>query len=194
MDPVESALVLGGLVLSWGGATASPASPGRTWATGTPGARRFLRRALLVGCLLAALLATVAVFAALILTPTMRVTLATVVLLTGQSGYLLAAATLLLTGREPLLLGALLPALAALALQVPGGSVADALGWSGERALATFRHGGDPRGGPAPATVGRARLGAPGSSSASACWWPRWWCSPRSTSWWTRTTTRCRSR
>ena len=108
VDPVESALVLGGLVVSWAWSygVASVA-----WAylgdRDPAGARRFLRRSLLVGVFLAVVVATVAVYAALILTSTMQVTLATVALLAGQSAYLMAAAVLLMTGRELLLLAAL---------------------------------------------------------------------------------------
>ena len=110
VDPVESALVLGGLVVSWAWSygVASVA-----WAylgdRDPAGARRFLRRSLLVGVVLAVVVATVAVYAALILTSTMQVTLATVLLLAGQSAYLMAAAVLLMTGHELLLLVALLP-------------------------------------------------------------------------------------
>ncbi|MDT0350324.1 hypothetical protein [Pseudonocardia charpentierae] len=125
VDPIESALVLGGLVVSWAWSygVASVA-----WAylgdRDPAAARRFLRRSLLVGVVLAVLVATVAVYAALILTATTEVTLATVLLLAGQSAYLMAAAVLLMTGHELLLLVALLPALAALALDQAGRQVA----------------------------------------------------------------------
>jgi hypothetical protein len=139
VDPVESALVLAGLVVSWAWSygVASVA-----WAylgdRDPAGARRFLRRSLLVGVLLAVLVATVAVYAALILTSTMQVTLATVPLLAGQSAYLMAAAVLLMTGRELLLLAALAPALAALGLDVAGRPVGAPLHWiGGSVALAT---------------------------------------------------------
>ena len=129
VDPVESALVLGGLVVSWAWSygVASVA-----WAylgdRDPAGARRFLRRSLLVGVFLAAVVATVAVYAALILTSTMQVTLATVALLAGQSAYLMAAAVLLMTGRELLLLAALAPAVAALGLGLAGRPVAASTG------------------------------------------------------------------
>ena len=75
VDPVESALVLGGLVLSWAW---SYGVAGIAWAhlgnQDPAGARRFLRRALVGGVLLAAVLATVVVFAALIVTSTCRST------------------------------------------------------------------------------------------------------------------------
>jgi hypothetical protein len=93
VDPIESALVLGGLVVSWAWSygVASVA-----WAylgdRDPAAARRFLRRSLLVGVTLAAVVATVAVYAALIFTATTEVTLATVLLLVGQSAYLMAAA------------------------------------------------------------------------------------------------------
>jgi hypothetical protein len=73
----------------------------------------------------------VAVYAALILTATTEVTLATVLLLAGQSAYLMAAAVLLMTGHELLLLVALLPALAALALDQAGRPVGEPLQWIG---------------------------------------------------------------
>jgi hypothetical protein len=132
VDPIESALVLGGLVVSWAWSygVASVA-----WAylgdRDPAAARRFLRRSLLVGVVLAVLVATVAVYAALILTATTEVTLATVLLLAGQSAYLMAAAVLLMTGHELLLLVALLPALAALALDQTGRQVAEPLHWIG---------------------------------------------------------------
>jgi hypothetical protein len=139
VDPVESALVLGGLVVSWAWSygVASVA-----WAylgdRDPAGARRFLRRSLVMGVLLAVVVATVAVYAALILTSTMQVTLATVALLAGQSAYLMAAAVLLMTGHELLLLVALAPALAALVLDVGGRTVGAPLHWiGGSVALAT---------------------------------------------------------
>jgi hypothetical protein len=132
VDPVESALVLGGLVVSWAWSygVASVA-----WAylgdRDPAGARRFLRRSLLLGVVLAVMVATVAVYAALILTSTMNVTLVTVVLLAGQSAYLMAATVLLMTGCELLLLVALLPALAAFALDLAGDPVESPLHWIG---------------------------------------------------------------
>jgi hypothetical protein len=140
VDPIESALVLGGLVVSWAWSygVASVA-----WAylgdRDPAAARRFLRRSLLVGVTLAAVVATVAVYAALIFTATTEVTLATVLLLVGQSAYLMAAAVLLMTGHELLLLVALLPALVALVLEPAGRPVAEPLHWiGGTVALATL--------------------------------------------------------
>jgi hypothetical protein len=136
VDPVESALVLGGLVVSWAWSygVASVA-----WAylgdRDPAGARRFLRRSLLLGVVLAVAVATVAVYAALILTSTMQVTLETVVLLAGQSAYLMAATVLLMTGRELLLLGALLPALVAFGLDLAGRPVESPLRWIGGSVL-----------------------------------------------------------
>ncbi|GAA4932052.1 hypothetical protein EV188_103541 [Actinomycetospora succinea] len=129
-DPVSATLMLGGLVLAWAAAygVASVA-----WSylgnLDRPAARRFLRRALLVGTGVALVLAVAAVFGALVLTATMSVDLVTVVLLTGQAAYLLAAAALLLCGREAWLLGALLPAVvgAVLGLLVPHEGPASAL-------------------------------------------------------------------
>jgi hypothetical protein len=136
VDPVESALVLGSLVLSWAW---SYGVAGIAWAhlgnQDPAGARRFLRRALVGGVLLAAVLATVVVYAALIVTSTLQVDLLTVLLLTGQSTYLLAAATLLMTGRELLLLVAVCPAVAALGLGLTGRMPADALRWVGAGVL-----------------------------------------------------------
>lgn len=130
VDPVESALVLGGLVVSWawcyGVASVAWAHLGDR---DPAGARRFLRRSLLVGVLLATVVATLAVYAALIFTSTMQVTLATVALLVGQSAYLMAAAVLLMTGRELLLLAALAPAVMALGYR-PVGSPLDWIGAS----------------------------------------------------------------
>jgi hypothetical protein len=110
-DPVEAALLLGGLVLSWAWGY------GMTyiaWAyignLDTPAARRFLRRSVLVGLLVAMVVAVAAVYASLVLTVTMRVSLWTLLLLVGQTAYLLAAATLLMTGNELRLLIALAPA------------------------------------------------------------------------------------
>ena len=132
VDPIESALVLGGLVVELGW---SYGVAGVAWAylgdRDPAAARRFLRRSLLVGVVLAVLVATVAVYAALILTATTEVTLATVLLLAGQSAYLMAAAVLLMTGHELLLLVALLPALAALALDQAGRTIAEPLRWIG---------------------------------------------------------------
>ena len=132
VDPVESALVLGGLVVSWawcyGVASVAWAYLGDR---DPAGARRFLRRSLMAGVLLAVVVATVAVYAALILTSTMQVNLATVVLLAGQSAYLMAAAVLLMTGRELLLLAALVPAVVAVVLDVAGRPVAAPLSWIG---------------------------------------------------------------
>ena len=129
-DPVSATLVLGGLLLAWAAAygVASVA-----WSylgnLDRPGAHRFLRRALLLGILVALVLATAAVFAALVLTPTMSVDLITVVLLTGQAAYLLAAAALLLCGREAWLLAALVPAVvgAVLGMLVPRSGPGSAL-------------------------------------------------------------------
>jgi hypothetical protein len=136
VDPVQSALVLGGLILSWawcyGVASVAWAHLGNR---DPAGARRFLRRALLGGALLAAALATLAVFAALLVTSTMQVSLVTVLLLAGQGTYLLAAATLLMTGREPLLLAALGPALVALVLVVAGRPPQRVLDWIGGSVL-----------------------------------------------------------
>ena len=191
VDPVESALVLGGLVVSWAWSygVASVA-----WAylgdRDPAGARRFLRRSLLVGVLLAVVVATVAVYAALMLTSTMQVTLATVLLLAGQSTYLLAAAALLMTGRELLLLAALAPAVAALGLGLAGRPVAGPLGsdhCTGSAAASRWRRSS--RWSPPAARPGRCsgsgrRRGRAGcSSSPSACWWRWWCCSRRSTSW-----------
>jgi hypothetical protein len=136
VDPVESALVLGGLVLSWawcyGVASIAWAHLGNQDA---PGARRFLRRALLGGSLLATLLAALAVLGALMLTTTTQVTTVTVVLLAGQTLYLLSAATLLMTGREVLLLVALVPALGALVLAAAGRAPARVLHWTAASVL-----------------------------------------------------------
>jgi hypothetical protein len=131
VDPVRSALVLGGLVLSWAwcyGIT------GLAWShlgnQDPAGARRFLRRALLGGTLLAGVGATLAVLAALVLTSTVQVDLTTVPLLAAQSVYLLAAAVLLMTGREPLLLVALCPALVTLVARPVGEQAAVGIGAS----------------------------------------------------------------
>ena len=132
VDPVQSALVLGGLVLSWawcyGVASIAWAHLGNR---DPAGARRFLRRALVGGALLAGVVATLAVFAALMVTSTMQVTPVTALLLVGQATYLLAAATLLMTGRELLLLAALAPALVALVLALTGHPPARVLDWIG---------------------------------------------------------------
>jgi hypothetical protein len=111
-DPVQSGLLLGGLLLSWG------LGYGITYIAWVhlghfdlPAARRFLRRSLLIGIVLATILAVIAVYAALMLTVTMQVTLWTVLLLVGQTAYLLAAITLLMTGHELRLLIALAPAM-----------------------------------------------------------------------------------
>jgi hypothetical protein len=136
VDPVESALVLGGLILSWawcyGVASIAWAHLGNQDAAG---ARWFLRCALFGGALLATLLATLAVLGALMLTTTMDVTMLTVALLAGQTLYLLSAATLLMTGRELLLLVALVPALGALVLAVAGRAPARVLHWAAASVL-----------------------------------------------------------
>jgi hypothetical protein len=168
VDPVESALVLGGLILSWawcyGVASIAWAHLGNQDAAG---ARRFLRRALLGGALLAALLATLAVLGALMLTTTMQVTPLTVVLLAGQALYLLAAATLLMTGRELLLLVALVPALGALVLAVLGRAPARVLHWTGASVLlAAVLALVASRGARRP----RQRLGAPAWGTALQQW------------------------
>ena len=112
-DHVESALLLGGLLLSWAGGY------GMTylaWAYignyDEPAAHRFLRRSVLLGTLVALIVAVVAVYASLLMTVTMQVSLWTVLLLVGQTVYLLSAAALLMAGRELRLLVALLPAAA----------------------------------------------------------------------------------
>lgn len=112
-DHVESALLLGGLLLSWAGGY------GMTylaWAYignyDAPAAHRFLRRSVLLGTLVALVVAIVAVYASLMMTVTMQVSLWTVLLLVGQTVYLLSAATVLMAGRELRLLVALLPAVA----------------------------------------------------------------------------------
>ena len=187
VDPVESALVLGGLVVSWAWSygVASVA-----WAylgdRDPAGARRFLRRSLLVGVFLAVVVATVAVYAALILTSTMQVTLATVALLAGQSAYLMAAAVLLMTGRELLLLAALAPAVAALGLGLAGRPVAASTGsghCTGSAGASCWRRSSrcsPPAARPGPCSGSARRRGRAGcSSSASACWWRWWCCSPR---------------
>ncbi len=128
-DPVESALLLGGLVLSWAWGY------GMTfvaWAyignLDVPAAHRFLRRSVLVGLLVATVVAVVAVYASLVLTVTMQVTLWTLLLLVGQSAYLFAAATLLMTGNELRLLIALAPAVVGSILAVSTGEAGPMVG------------------------------------------------------------------
>jgi hypothetical protein len=75
-----------------------------------PAARRFLRRSILVGTIVAAVTATAAIFVSLMVTATMQVTLLTLLLLIGQTAYLLGASALLMTGKELRLLVALVPA------------------------------------------------------------------------------------
>lgn len=124
-DPAAAGLLLGGLLLAW---AASYGVTSVAWShlgnLDLPGARWFLRRALLAGGLLALLASTVAVFAVLLLTSTTSVDLITVLMLAGQATYLLAAAALLMCGREAWLLAALAPAmvgaLLGLALTQPG--------------------------------------------------------------------------
>ncbi|GAA4676777.1 hypothetical protein GCM10023215_06470 [Pseudonocardia yuanmonensis] len=122
-DPVASGLVLAGLLAAW---AAGYGVTSMAWThlnnLDLPGAKRFLRRALLVGIVLALLASSGAVLAALVFTSTMSVDLTTVLLLTGQAAYLLAAVVLLLCGREPWLLVALVPAVvgAVIALRQPG--------------------------------------------------------------------------
>ena len=184
VDPVESALVLGGLMVSWAWSygVASVA-----WAylgdRDPAGARRFLRRSLLVGVLLAVLVATVAVYAALILTSTMQVTLATVALLAGQSAYLMAAAVLLMTGRELLLLAALAPAVAALGLGLAGRPAVGIDRCTGSAGASRWRRSSRcsrPAARPGRCSGSGGRRGRAGcSSSRSACWWRWWCCSPR---------------
>lgn len=139
-DPVASGLVLGGLVTAW---AAGYGVTSIGWAhlgnLDAPGARRFLRRALVVGTVTAAAVAVLAVFGALILTSTVSVGLATILLLTGQAGYLLAAAALLLCGRELWLFAALLPAAAGAVLGLVGpatGPPGDDLAWPGASVVA----------------------------------------------------------
>ena len=139
------------------------------------------------GRVLAVLVATVAVYAALILTATMQVTLATVLLLAGQSAYLMAAAVLLMTGRELLLLAALRRRWR------PSGSGSPVARWrcplgsdhcTGSAGASRWRWSS--RWSPPAARPGRCsgsgrRRGRAGcSSSPSACWWRWWCCSPRS--------------
>jgi hypothetical protein len=113
-DHVESALMLGGLALSWAsGYGMSYIAWAHIGNLDTPAAHRFLRRAILVGILVATVVAVLAVYAALMLTVTMQVTLWTVLLLVGQTAYLLAAVALLMTGHELRLLIALAPAVVA---------------------------------------------------------------------------------
>lgn len=120
-DPVASTLLLGGLLLAWAVAYGVTAA---AWAhlgnLDPAAARRLLRRALLGGTVLAALLAVPAVYLALVTTSTMAVDLTTVGLLTAQAAYLLAAAALLLCSREVWLLVALLPAVAGVVLALAG--------------------------------------------------------------------------
>lgn len=111
VDPVLSGLLLAGLVLSWG---AGYGVTSVAWAhlghLDVPAAHRFLRRALLIGTALTLVLSVVAVYAALIFTVSMQITLWTVLLLAGQTAYLLSAVALLMTGHELRLLIALAPA------------------------------------------------------------------------------------
>jgi hypothetical protein len=116
-DPVASALVLGGLLVAW---AAGYGVTSLAWThlnnLDLPGAKRFLRRALLVGIVLAFLASCGAVLATLVFTSTMSVDLGTVLLLTGQAAYLLAAAALLLCRHEAWLLVALVPAVVGVVL------------------------------------------------------------------------------
>jgi hypothetical protein len=122
-DPVESALVLGGLVASWAWGCGMTSI---AWAyignLDAPAAHRFLRRSVLLGLVVSAAVAIVAIYLSLALTVTMRVSLWTLLLLVGQTAYLLAAATLLMTGNELRLLLALTPAIAGSVLAVTAGA------------------------------------------------------------------------
>ncbi|MGE0296271.1 hypothetical protein [Pseudonocardia sp.] len=149
-DPVASTLLLGGLLAAWAGAYGVTAV---AWAhlgnLDVAASRRFLRRALLGGTALAALLAVPTVYLALVTTSTMAVDLTTIALLTAQTAYLLAAATLLVCGREVWLAAALLPAVAGVVLALerspdlrwPAASVALAVVF----ALIATRGAGRPR-------------------------------------------------
>jgi hypothetical protein len=129
------------------------------------GARRFLRRALLGGTVLAAVGATLAVLMALVLTSTMQVGPTTVLLLAAQSGYLLAAAALLMTGRERLLLVALCPALVALALQVARPVGDHAVVGIGASVVLAFAF----------ALVATRRSARPRQRLGAAAWWAATW-------------------
>ncbi|GAA1848671.1 hypothetical protein GCM10009836_30510 [Pseudonocardia ailaonensis] len=130
-DPVASGLVLGGLLAAW---AAGYGVTSIAWThlnnLDLPGAKRFLRRAVVLGTLLALVASCGAVLAALVTTSTSSVDLGTVVLLTGQAAYLLAAVALLLCGREAWLAIALVPALvgAVLALLKPRAAPVTAFG------------------------------------------------------------------
>ncbi|MGE3289598.1 MAG: hypothetical protein AB7J32_26355 [Pseudonocardia sp.] len=111
-DHVETALLLGGLVLSWAwGYGMSYIAWAYVGNLEPAAARRFLHRSIVVGILVASVVAVVAVFASLIFTMTVHVSLWTVLLLVGQTAYLLGAVTLLMTGHESRLLIAVAPAL-----------------------------------------------------------------------------------
>jgi hypothetical protein len=132
-DQVESALLLGGLALSWAlgyGVTAM------AWSyvgnLDLPAARRFLRRALFAGTAGSTLVAVFAVFGSLIWTTTMQVTLWTVALLVGQTVYLLSAAALLMTGHEARLAIALVPAAIGAVLGALDGRIAAPLAGPGD--------------------------------------------------------------
>lgn len=140
-DPVEAALLLGGLVLSWAwGYGMTYIAWAHIGNLDTPAALRFLRRSVLVGLLVATVVAVVAVYAALVLTVSMRVSLWTLLLLVGQTAYLLAAATLLMTGNELRLLIALAPAavgsVVALATGEAGPMIGPGLPWLGASVIA----------------------------------------------------------
>ncbi|MFP5072075.1 hypothetical protein ACLFMI_20715 [Pseudonocardia nantongensis] len=110
-DHVESGLLLGALLLSWaGGYGMTYVAWGYIGHHDLPAAHRFLRLSVLVGTGAAVVVAVLAVYASLMVTVTMQVSLWTVLLLVGQTVYLLSAATVLMTGHELRLLVALLPA------------------------------------------------------------------------------------
>ncbi|GAA1867991.1 hypothetical protein GCM10009836_55570 [Pseudonocardia ailaonensis] len=134
-DQVESALLLGGLALSWAlGYGVTSMAWSYVGALDLPAARRFLRRAILAGTAGSTLVAVVAVFGSLIWTTTMQVTLWTVALLVGQTVYLLSAAALLMTGHEARLAIALVPAAAGAVLGALDGRIAAPLTGPGQTA------------------------------------------------------------
>lgn len=129
-DVVESALLLGGLILGWSWGYGMTA---RAWAylgnLDDGGARRSLRVAIMAGLVVTAVGAVVSVLQALLTTESMQISQVTVLMLVGQTGYLLAAGALLLMRTELLLLAALAPAIlgtfAALPRRAdPGGAAA----------------------------------------------------------------------